>query len=348
MIQAYEPLVHYIGWVDGIALGLTLLLVLAAVVLRIARQRRQHREQAFLSIWRPLLLSSLASSVPADLPSLPADERVPFLKLWNSLMRNAGGEAARNLIDVARAIGCDRFARRMLHHGNRAECLLATIALGHLCDQVAREALTTRTLSADSITSLHAFHALVRIDAETTAAELTPLMLARADWPIAQVAAIVQTVQQAFTPALLTASTETRAAHLPRTLRLMEALHLAPPDAVLPILLTQDDTETVTGALRTAHDRTMLQQIRPLLQHSDWRIRLQAARAVGRLGEQSDVSRLVPLLADVEWWVRYRTAQTLVGMPFFSRADAEMLQATLTDRFARDMLTQAVAERDAA
>lgn len=348
MIPAYEPLVRIIGWIDGIAFGLALLLILAACMLRIAQQKRLRRERAFLAVWRPLLLDALDASLPPRLPALAADERVPFLKLWSDLMRDAGGEAAHNLIDVARAIGCDRFARHLLRHGSRAECLLATVALGHLCDQVAREALTTQTLAADNITSLHAFHALVRIDADTTAAELTPLMLARTDWPVAQVAAILQTAQHAFAPALLAAVTEHAAEHLPRTLRLLEALHLSPPPAALAALLARDDTETVAAALRTIHDREMLPQVRPLLRHADWRVRLQAAKAIGRLGEEADANRLVPLLADAEWWVRYRTAQALVGMPSFGRAEAEMLRDHLTDRFARDMLAQALAEKDAA
>ena len=348
MSPAYEPLVRAIGWIDGIAFGLALLLILAACALRIAQKKKLRRERDFLAVWHPLLLNALASSIPPHLPTLAADERVPFLKLWNSLMRDAGGEAAHNLIDVARAIGCDRFARHMLHHGSRAECLLATMALGHLCDQVAREALTTQTLAADSITSLHAFHALVRIDADTTAAELTPLMLARTDWSIAQVAAIVQTAQNAFAPTLLTAVADHPAEHLPRTLRLLEALHLSPPPAALIALLKRDNAEIVAAALRTIHDAEMLPQVRPLLRHDDWRVRLQAAKVVGRLGEEADVNRLVPLLADAEWWVRYRTAQALVGMHSFGRAEAEMLRDNLTDRFARDMLAQALAEKDAA
>lgn len=348
MIPAYEPLVRAIGWIDGIAFGLALLLILAAGTLRIAQQKKRRREQDFLAVWRPLLLNALTSSVPPQLPALAADERVPFLNLWNSLMRDAAGETAHNLIDVARAIGCDRFARHMLRHGSRAECLLATIALGHLCDQIAREALTTQTLAADSITSLHAFHALIRIDADTTAAELTPLLLARTDWSIVQIAAILQSAQNAFAPALLTAAAERTAEHLPRTLRLLEALHLSPPPAALASLLARDDMETVTAALRTIHDAEMLPQVRPLLQHGDWRVRLQAAKVVGRLGEETDVNRLVPLLADAEWWVRYRTAQALVGMPSFGRVEAEMLRDNLADRFARDMLAQALAEKDAA
>jgi HEAT repeat protein len=74
-------------------------------------------------------------------------------------------------------------------------------------------------------------------------------------------------------------------------------------------------------------------------------VRGQTAKVLGRIGEHSDVNRLIPLLADAEWWVRYRAAQALVGVPFLSMAEIELLRHNLADRFARDMLAQALAER---
>lgn len=345
MFHSSDPFFGYALLIDAGALILTLLLVLAAIYLRVTLNRRAQQERAFLAVWRPLMLSSLDSSVPADLPSLASSDRMYFLKLWNGLMRSATGSAADNLTGIAHAVGCHHFSRRMLRHGSRAECLLATIALGYLRDQVSRDVLVTQTMAADSVTSLHAFHALVRIDADAAASELTPLMLAREDWPVAHVAAILQSAQSAFMLPLLEATEETRATHLARTLRLIEALHLTLPHATIVALLAQENTETVIAALRIANDAGLLVQVRPHLHHADWRVRLQAARVLGRIGEYTDVNRLVPLLADSEWWVRYRAAQALVGMSFFSLTEAEMLRNNLSDRFARDMLAQAIAER---
>ena len=347
MSHSPDPFFNYAIVIDTVALVMTLLLVLAAVYLRVALNRRAEQERAFLAVWRPLMLSSLDSSIPADLPSLASSDRMYFLKLWNGLMRSATEKAAHNLIDIAHAVRCNHFARRMLRYGSRAECLLATIALGHLRDHAWRDALVTQTMAADSVTSLHAFHALVRMDPDTAASELTPLMLAREDWPVAHIAAILQSEQSAFMQPLLDATTETRATHLARTLRLIEALNITLPRATISSLLQQQNTETVIAALRIVNDAQLLSLVRPHLQHADWRVRLQAAHALGRVGEHPDVNRLVPLLADKEWWVRYRSAQALVGMSFFSLAEAEMLRNNLSDRFARDMLAQAIAERDA-
>jgi HEAT repeat protein len=69
-----------------------------------------------------------------------------------------------------------------------------------------------------------------------------------------------------------------------------------------------------------------------------------AAKALGRIGDASDVDRLVGLLGDREWWVRYRAAQAIVELPSLGRAQLDALQAALTDRFAADILAQVMAE----
>lgn len=342
---------HYacITWIGIGAVGLTLVLVLMMLCLRMALNRRTQKEQAFLSVWRPLLLSSLHSSVPAILPTIAADERVYFLKLWNNLMRTSHGEEKGNLVSIAYSVGCDYFSRRLLRHGDRVDCLLATLALGHMRDQPSWDLLVTQTLAADHVTSSYAFQALVQIDAEATAQQLMPLLLAREDWPITHVAAILQSAQGAFLQPLLEATTDIKSVHLVRTLRLIKALHLAIPQAIVLRLLDQaNDTDTIIAALRIANDVGLLTHVRTCLNHPDWRVRVQAAKVLGRIGEHADINRLVPLLADREWWVRYRAARALISMPFFSIVETEQLRDNLSDRFARDMLGQVLAERNPA
>jgi hypothetical protein len=88
--------------------------------------------------------------------------------------------------------------------------------------------------------------------------------------------------------------------------------------------------------------------VRALLAHADWQVRVQAAKALGRIGERGDAARLVALLGDAEWWVRYRAAQSLVELPALSQADFDAVRAGLTDRFAVDMLAQVLAEKEIA
>jgi len=330
-------------------MALSGLFAAAAGMLQAGRRQTSRDELGFLTLWRPLLLHPARATMPAVLPMLETRHRLFFLKLWNQSMRNADAGAADGLAALARAVDCDRFCRRMLLRGERVERLLAALTLGQLRDHAAWDSLVNLTMSADGELSLQAFHAMLRIDAEAAASQSTPLLLARHDWPVAQLAAMLQPVQGAFMQPLVAALAETRAAHLPRALRLVEALRLPLPQAaVLPLLQEAHDTNVLLGALRLVRDVGLLPYARPHLRHDDWRVRVQAAKALGRVGEHADANRLIPLLGDAEWWVRYRAAQALAGMSFFSSAELELLRANLSDRYARDILGQVLAERQAA
>lgn len=323
---------------------MTFFLALAMAYLRIKRSRQMQQERVSLAHWQ-ILLQNLPRAA-ADLPNLAMHDRVYFLKLWNNLMRSASADAARNLIDIAYWLECDHFSCQLLQHGNRAERLLATLTLGQLHDHPPWELLVTHTLATDSITSIYAFDALVQIDAEAAAQQLLPLLLARKDWPLAHVAAILQPAHHAFFLPLLEATADIKSVYLGRTLRLLEALRLNVPQAILLRLLEpSNETATILAALRLINDSSLLPSARNYLHHADWHVRVQAAKALGRLGEHADANRLISLLSDPEWWVRYRAAQALVGMPFFSRIEVELLRNHLSDRFARDMLNQVLAER---
>ena len=50
------------------------------------------------------------------------------------------------------------------------------------------------------------------------------------------------------------------------------------------------------------------------------------------------------MLADDEWWVRYRAAKALVRLPGVGAPELEQVRARLLDPYARDILGQAVAE----
>ena len=74
---------------------------------------------------------------------------------------------------------------------------------------------------------------------------------------------------------------------------------------------------------------------------------MQAAKLLGRMGRTEDAGRLEKLLADKEWWVRYRAAKALVRLPGVTVADLEQIRLSLQDHYARDILDQAIAEAGA-
>jgi len=326
-------------------LALTLLLALQILQLRISLRRRERRAAAAIARWRPLLNEAIVGEEP-NLPTLAPRERIAFLQLWAHLQGSVRGDASEALNTVARRLGVDELARGMLARGAREERLLATLVLGHLRDRAAWSQLEPLAHAPDSVLSLTALWALVRVDPAAAAEYLTPLFVEREDWALSHVAGILQQAGTPVTEVLARLLPQLEEARLPRALRIAEALRLSLPAGVLAAALRSSAKAVVIAALRSVLTPETLSEVRALLGHEDWEVRVQAARALGRVGERSDAARLTALLGDPEWWVRYRAAQALRELPLLSRADLEAVRASLTDRFALDMLDQVLAEEE--
>ncbi|KFI06617.1 HEAT repeat domain-containing protein [Massilia sp. BSC265] len=343
---ASDPFVTAAVWTGTVALILTLLLALQIVLLRMGLRRRERRAARAVARWRPLLNQAIVGEEP-ELPPLRKSERLPFLHLWAHLQGSLRGEAGEALNDVARRLGVDRLARGMLARGARDERLLAALVLGHLRDRAAWPALLPLASAPDSVLSLTALWALVRVDPEAAADYLTPLFIERDDWALSHVAGILQQASSPVAQVLARILPQLAEERLPRALRIAESLRVSLPAGVLADALRSPSSAVVIAALRGVLTPETLEDVRALLGHEDWQVRVQAARALGRVGQRGDAARLTALLGDPQWWVRYRAAQALRELPLLSRADLEAVRASLSDRFALDMLDQVLAEEEA-
>jgi len=334
-------------WAGIGTIALTVLVGLQIVWLRFAMRRLQRREQALTLKWRPLLNAAIAGDELGNLPDLARRDQVLFIKLWLHLQQAVRGEASEGLNRIARRVGCDVYMRKLLVRGNRAERLLATLALGHMRDKASWEPLARAAHAADSASSVHALWALVQTDSARSAQEMAPVLLRRDDWPLSQLANILQNVRGEWQLVLALALLRVTPEELPQALRLVAALRIDLPLAQLKGYLASDQADVVLAALRLARSPAVLEQVRGHLGSADWRIRLQAVRALGELGDRSDVDRLRALLSDPEWWVRYRAAEALLSLPFLTEAELADLR-NADDRYAADMLKQVAAEREVA
>ena len=339
-----DPILAAAYWTGIGALFLTLLLGAQIIRLRMALRRRERREARALVRWRPVLNAAIVGDMPDALPRLPKADRPHFIKLWVHLQASLRGEAGAALNDVARRLGVQKDARAMLARGPRTERLLATLLLGHLGDRESWHTLRALADSPDVTLSLSALWALVRIDPHAAAAYLTPLFVERDDWAMSHVAGILKEASAPVAGVLADLLPSLPAERLPRALRIAEALRIDLPADVLSAALASADIELVTAALRIVATPGLRDQVRGLLAHAHWQVRVLAAKALGRIGDRSDVDRLSALLADREWWVRYRAAQAIVDLPWLGRAELDALQASLTDRFAADIFAQVIAE----
>ncbi|WP_338847566.1 HEAT repeat domain-containing protein [Massilia sp. W12] len=341
-----DPVLRLALWCCAGALLLSSLLLLAIVGLRLHLLRNQRREQRFVLRWRPILLECLlAMQLPAAAPSLAANEQYFFLRLWLRLLETVRGDNKQILLQLARNVGCVEFSMRMLDGANRGRQLLAIMALGHLRERAAWEHLRQLAHAPDAGRSFAAMRALIQI-APGHAAEMAELPLLRDDWPLARVTALLQPVSAAFSPALLAALRQQNDLNkVEKSLRLLELLHITPGRAeLLPWLAARSPAHLQVRALRVARHPQFLPRIRALCQHQDWRVRVQAAHALGATGGEQDLALLATMLSDAQWWVRYRAAYALLEHPAGGMPLAARLQEELSDRYAVDILKQAIAE----
>jgi len=333
-------------WTGTGALALTLLISGQIVYLRIALRRLERREKNVIAKWRPILNAALVDAPPEQLPALHKNERILFLKFWVHLHQSVRGAASAGLNDVGYRLGCDRIAHQLMRKGNRSEKLLAVLAIGYLRDLAAWPYLIEEARMQDRTSSVHALWALVQIDPRTASRDLMPLLLHRDDWAISQLANIMQDARDQCKPLLEAAIPQMKPDRLPRTLHFAEALRIQLAPSLLTELLREPSSDIVVATLRLSETPDLLDEVRSHLRHPDWRVRVQVAKALGRMGDRSDISRLSELLRDRQWWVRYRAAQALVGLPFLSRGDIDALCTSETDRYAADMFRQVSAEQD--
>jgi HEAT repeat protein len=186
-------------------------------------------------------------------------------------------------------------------------------------------------------------------------------LMKRTDWPASRVANMLQMAgadvisdqiaNAALKFALEESGQNANANGKPATndpARLVRYLELAYNVAALPAARTiaefSHDPEVLAACLRLFNRAEDLPVVRECVSHEDLCVRVQAAAALGRIGEAHDEELLVPLLSDTEWWVRYRAAQALSRLPHMREPKLKTIQAAQANPFARDILTQVMAE----
>ncbi|MBI2890368.1 MAG: HEAT repeat domain-containing protein [Nitrospirae bacterium] len=347
-----DLLVRIASWSAFAVGGLVLAMLGVISTSRLVLNLRERRRQLFLATWRPLLAESLEEPLVL-LPPVSKFDGTTLLGLWNYYYESLRGDAHERLAYAAGRVGLDEIARRHLRARSRRRQLLAIATLGNLRHAESWSDLERLALHESPMLSITAARALIRIDAQRAMPALVPLFAAREDWPPATVAAMLSEAGPAVASGpLATVVDQTAIEHLPRLIRFLE---LADPHHGLPpvrrLLENPPEDRIIAPCLRVLarfadpHD---LSRVRRYLDHPRWHIRAQAAAALGKMGTEDDVAPLTRLLVDKEWWVRYRAAQALVGLPFLDGTGLKKLTEDQKDRYARDILAQALAEKEMA
>ena len=345
-----DALLRLVLWTAAGVFCVAILLMIAIAYLRVALVLRQRREQRFIAQWRPLL-SLCVEADPASLPVVARADQPTFFSLWNYFHESLRGESKDRLNRLAASCGMDRLARTLLGRRNLRARLMAVTTLGNLRDRSVWEELKRLAADPHPLLSLSAARALLLIDASAALPTLIPLLAARAEWDAARVASMLSEAGADVVSAPLAAAAESASAGgLPqqtaRLLRYLAVLHSGEElPAVGRILDATTDDDLIAACIKCLNDPRDLPRLRNFVDHHAWFVRVQAARALGRIGTPADCARLVCLLGDPVWWVRYRAAQALTALPFIDLARLRQIHIGLSDRFAGDILAHAIAEK---
>lgn len=349
-----DPLPRLVVWITIALLVMVLLLLLQIVLLRIRLITRTAREQRFLETWRPQMVATTIGQSHA-FPPLDDSDKFFFLKLWNHLHESLRGKAKTRLNILAAGYGIAQYAHSLLHRNDLGLQLLALNTLGLLKDRTAWQDILHLARLPDPLLSFSAARTLFQIDAGIALNDLRQSLLEREDWPPAQFALLLQEncTEDNFTVLIDTATrlaAATEPVELARLDRLLQLLEVAPYrlmiSAIRAILAATADDQIAAHCLKYLREPHDLPSVRSLLDHPNWIVRLQAARALGRIGTAEDVPLLTRLLSDPVWWVRYRTAQALQALTRGHTQSLAELRTRLDDRYARDMLEMVMAEKE--
>jgi hypothetical protein len=343
-ITLSDPFLWIAFWTGTAALCLAVVLAIAIIAMRAALARQRNTADLVDWIWMPLLARIIAGDPIEPLPSLRPGESFLFLRVWIHLQASIRGDAALALNEMAVRLGCDRVARQYLLSRNRSRQLVGVLVLGYLRSADAWPVLLHLFHGADSATSLLALWAMVRTDPGTALKHAMRHILAREDWPLMRLVTILAEAPELCSEAVTRAVPLVDPAHLPRALSLAEALQIALPPRLLAEMLRNESIDVRLSALRVVATPDLLPVVRSLADHPDWRVRLQVCKAIGRIGDESDLTRLQKMLGDPEWWVRYRAAQVITHSLLLNLQEVRELYYATDDRFGKAMLETAIAE----
>jgi HEAT repeat protein len=333
-----------------IAAAVTLLLFGCSLGLRAAHRLRKRRLRRLRQQWWPIFAEAVSSERFANnvvLPSIRFGEKLVLLREWSRFRSLVQGQATISLNVLVERLKLLPLARRHMKRRSVDNKLLAMQVIGQMKDRASWDDIDAAIDSPNIALSVTAATALVDIDADRAIPRIVPLIGTIARWPRTQIGRILNRAGPDIVSSRLCREiAEASGEEAVRLLQFVESAYPGDVNAVVEQLLqTRDDPAVLSAALKAARGRICPDRLTELAHHKVWYVRMQAASLLGRAGNHEDLKALEPLLCDREWWVRYRAAQAMVASPFLGPNALRRIAARQNDRFAQDILQQALAEK---
>lgn len=341
-----SPKLVFVFWLGVVVVIMTVFMLGVILVMRQRMLRKEHNHVRASMFWTKVLGAAMrGDDTPA--PALPKRDVSGFIDAWNRLHGELREQESTGMARIAHEVGLERQLYGLIDHGGFHSRLMAIIALGYMRSRAHFDRIARFLDDRSPIVSLCAARALMQIDSAQAVSMFVPHIVSRNDWSQGSVADILKegepgTVAKELGEVALQANAEVA----PRLIRFLAGVN---PDQAAPvirkILADPPDDHLISTCLQVMAHADDLPLVRPLLTHPRWHVRMQAASALGRIGEPSDEYLLMPLLTDEQWWVRYRAAQALTKLPSVGEKEVLRIRHAQTDRFACDILDQVMAEQ---
>jgi HEAT repeat protein len=344
------PPEHEIAFAIAVALGAlasALLLLVAIAAVRHVRRWRAERIARAEGAWREALNEASEDPHAATLAPIGRLEIAAFLVLWNHFQDSMKAEASERLGIFLALHGIDKQVLRLVRKRSLRLKLIGITAAGHLREQRAWQYLEHLALHGGSVESFAAARALLRIEPRRALEVLGPAFSAREDWSLARLGSIFEELG----PHVVTGPMVTMLLKRPKKglNRLVKLARFGHRDRIATIvrgwLGSSDEMEVLIAGLDYVEDDSDLPWANGAARHEEWRVRMAAAKALGRIGGRGELAVLLELLRDPIWWVRYHAAQALTHLRGLEPHELDTLRENARDAFAADMLSQALAER---
>lgn len=322
------------------------MMLMQVIGFRIYSVYQNRVQQRGKQIWRPIM-AKVMLSYPETIPRLEKKHQHVFLHEWNKFYSLLRGEAHTRLQKLASHKHLDIIAHQYINSRSIRKQLQGIITLGHMQDYSAWDKLIDFINSKHAILSLTAAQALVDIDSKNAIRFLLPHIIKRRDWPVARVAMLFNSANpDELSTMLKQAIKQSPEEDIPYILGFLDSSQFNPEICNLYQQLgNSHDSRVIAACINAAKETQGLELARKHASNPQWYIRLHVARTLGRLGTKADIKILTKLMSDPEWWVRYRSAQAITQMPFLDANELKKLHSQLDDRYARDILQQAISER---
>jgi len=328
--------------------GLTFILVIYVIILSFIKEFKDRRLKRLISKWRPML-ALVIECTPGGKTRIRKRDALAFIFLWNHYHQILKGDAKEKLNKLFLCLDMNRVALGMLRKKDLKTRLVSVMAVGNLKDFAAWEHLERIAYDKNSHLSMAAAQSMAQISPKRAVAVIMDLLKKRTDWSQPMAAVLLKEAGSTLIAShLVKAISEANPAIQPRLIRYLDIVsHEASAPIIRQLMLTSDDDEVITACLHRAKDPLLLDRIRELTGHETWFVRTVAATALGRIGGEDDIPRLMGMLSDKVWWVRYRAACAIANLPFITLNQVKKIRISVNDPFGKEMLAQVIAEKEA-